>query len=222
MRQQLALLLPVTPAKTAWPWEPAAAPPGYLAPTSWPSLAALLLCAMAAAALLLRQLCRRAPSPRSFSATPADGGFIAAAKAGGTNALLGAFLATNGRFDGSLRGLEVREVGGGRVLCALPALPERLLNAYATLHGGAAATLVDVVGTLALLSLDPARPGVSVELSLSFLAPAPAGATVWVEGKVLKAGKRLGFTQVDIWHTHADGNGPRVDVATGRHTKSLG
>jgi len=37
---------------------------------------------------------------------------------------------------------------------------------------------------------------------------------------VLKTGKRLGFTQVDLYRL--DEAGKRVEVATGRHTKSLG
>ena len=63
--------------------------------------------------------------------------------------------------------------------------------------------------------------GVSVELSVSFLSAAPAGATIFVEGRVLKTGKRLGFTTVDIFR-HDAATGKRIDVATGRHTKSLG
>lgn len=113
--------------------------------------------------------------------------------------------------------MSVLEVGGGRVLCSVE-VSEPLQNAYSTLHGGAAATLVDVVGTLALLSIDATRPGVSVELGLSFLSPAPAGATVLIEGTVLKTGKRLGFTNVDIYYER---EGKRVAVATGRHTKAL-
>lgn len=87
--------------------------------------------------------------------------------------------------------------------------------AFGTLHGGATCTLIDVVGTLALLSLDKARPGVSVELNSSFVAAARGGETVKVVGTVLKTGKRLGFTQVDIL-----GSDGRL-CATGRHTKAL-
>ena len=88
-------------------------------------------------------------------------------------------------------------------------------NAFGTLHGGATCTIIDVVGTLALLSLDQGRPGVSVELNTSFIAAAHANEMVRVVGSVLKVGKRLGFTQVDI--LGADG---RL-CATGRHTKAF-
>ena len=71
------------------------------------------------------------------------------------------------------------------------------------------------MGTLALLSLDQTRPGVSVELNSSFIAAAKADEKIKVVGTVLKTGKRLGFTQVDIF-----GSDGRL-CATGRHTKAL-
>ncbi len=63
------------------------------------------------------------------------------------------------------------------------------------LHGGCTALLVDVVGTLALLSMDATRPGVSVEMNQSFLRSAGTGERLLIEGRVLKAGKKLGFTE---------------------------
>ena len=60
------------------------------------------------------------------------------------------------------------------------------------------ATLVDVVGTMALLSRDAGRPGVSIEMSQTFCAAAKVGERVTVVGTVLKAGGRLGFTQVEV------------------------
>ena len=49
--------------------------------------------------------------------------------------------------------------------------------------GGCTATLVDIVGTMALLTLNPNSPGVSVELSTSYLSAAKEGETIVVEGK---------------------------------------
>lgn len=76
-------------------------------------------------------------------------------------------------------------------------------------------TLVDVVGTLALLSKEPTRAGVSVEMNVSFLAAARDGETVQVEGRLLRVGKKLAFTEVEI-----RGEDGRL-VATGRHTKAV-
>lgn len=147
---------------------------------------------------------------------PAASHFFDRVKAGGANALLGAFLTTGVRFDRVLEGLTVTRVdaAAGEVHCELRVGPS-LTNAYNTLHGGAVCTLVDVVGTMALLARDPTRPGVSVELSTSFTSPAPAGGLVTVVGRVLKEGRRLGFTQVDVY-----AEGGKL-VASGRHTKAM-
>jgi len=88
-------------------------------------------------------------------------------------------------------------------------------NAWGTLHGGAIATLVDIVGSLALLTKDHTRGGVSVELNVSYIAAIKAGQRVYCKGRVLKLGKKLGFTQVDLFTE--DGK----LVATGRHTKAM-
>jgi acyl-coenzyme A thioesterase 13 len=85
----------------------------------------------------------------------------------------------------------------GVVRCSLP-VTTIVQNSYGTLHGGAIGTIIDVVGTLALLADDPKRGGVSVDLNVNFLNPAKLGDSVTVEGRVLKTGKSLGFTEVDI------------------------
>ena len=139
--------------------------------------------------------------------------FIDKAKALGANALLGQFTASE-RFDRVLKGLTVESIDKGRIMCTM-LVDEGVQNAYKTLHGGAVSTIVDVVGTMALLSIDATKPGVSVDLNVSFATAAKASSIVQIEGKVLKMGKRLGFTTVDI--RREDG----ALVATGRHTKAF-
>lgn len=51
----------------------------------------------------------------------------------------------------------------GAVQCELK-VTEQLANSYGTLHGGAISTIVDVLGTMALLTRDHTRAGVSVEV----------------------------------------------------------
>ena len=46
----------------------------------------------------------------------------------------------------------------GLATCEL-IVTDELTNNYSTLHGGAIATIVDVVGTIALLGIDPTRAG---------------------------------------------------------------
>ena len=110
--------------------------------------------------------------------------FIDKAATMGANMLLGAFTHVGHRFDRVLKDMRVEKVDTktGRVVCVLPVTPG-VQNAYGTLHGGCVATLVDVVGTMALLAADPKRPGVSVDMSVSFVAAAKAGSEVVVEGR---------------------------------------
>ena len=117
-------------------------------------------------------------------------------------------------FDRCLEEAELActSVADGRVECAFTVTHETANN-FGTLHGGFTATLVDVVGTMALLSRDAGRPGVSIEMSQTFCAAAKVGERVTVVGTVLKAGGRLGFTQVEV--RRADD----AVVAVGRHTK---
>lgn len=102
--------------------------------------------------------------------------FIDAARERGVEALKGPFVTSGTRFDTTLKGMECVSLDSdkGNVVCELE-VTESLSNAFGTLHGGATSTLVDVAGTMALLALDPTRPGVSVELSTTFLAAAKVG-----------------------------------------------
>ena len=105
-------------------------------------------------------LCRRGLA----SEVPSSGvpSFISKAKAGGAQALLG-LLHTGGGFDSALSKMTLTEVEKGHVRAVLPVTSE-VSNFYGTLHGGAVSTIVDVIGTVAILSQDVTKPGVSVEL----------------------------------------------------------
>jgi len=62
--------------------------------------------------------------------------------------------------------VKLLSAGDGRAKCEFTVQPEHT-NMGGTLHGGYTATIVDVVSTMALLSTEPFKPGVSVELSVS-------------------------------------------------------
>ena len=66
---------------------------------------------------------------------------------------------------------------------ALLPVTTALSNSYGTLHGGASATVIDIVGSMALLSRDPTRPGVSVEINTTYTSAAKVGETVRVVGR---------------------------------------
>lgn len=156
------------------------------------------------------------PSASLPSAVPSGPeSFIDRVKRLGANAMLGVFMNTGKRFDRTLDGMKVTRIGDGYVECEL-LVTEAVQNSYSTLHGGATCTLVDVVGTMAALTRDPMRAGVSVDINVSFASAAKAGDTVRCEGRVLKQGKRLAFTQVDIYR-----KSDNTLIATGRHTKAL-
>lgn len=125
-----------------------------------------------------------------------------------------ALFGKNG-FDRSMAGLELLAIEDGYCKARLP-VSEGLTNLGGKLHGGAICTIVDDVGTLAIMSKDRnGRPGVSTDISVSFFAPGEG--VVVVEGRVLKSGRTLAFVSVDIRREH-DG----VLVAQGRMTKHLG
>ena len=149
-----------------------------------------------------------------------------AAAASNSEALLGPFRSA-GVFDSCLDGMMVDAVASHGVQCRLLVTRARANN-FGTLHGGCIATLVDVVGTLALLGHNPCRPGVSVEMNQSFLAAAKVDEVLNVQGRVLRYGRTLGFTEVTIRAVAGDmestaalrGEEGRL-VAIGRHTKYM-
>ena len=157
-------------------------------------------------------------SAGSFSArdaAPVPDGFVSKTKAMGMNALWGPFSALSGGFDSCLKGMRVDAVESGRVVASLT-VDKALQNSYGTLHGGAVSTIIDVVGTMAILSHSPTKAGVSVELSSTFMAAAKADSEVVVEGRLLKIGRKLAFTEVEI----RDKASGRL-LATGKHTKAI-
>ena len=96
---------------------------------------------------------------------------------------LGAVASDPGRFDGrAAPGLRAvaHDAGRARLRCEMP-LCRAVTNRFGGLHGGAAATLVDVVATAALAALGD-RAGVSLSIVAHYhrpvlpLGPAAAGA----------------------------------------------
>ncbi|KAH7328322.1 putative thioesterase family protein [Stachybotrys elegans] len=71
----------------------------------------------------------------------------------------------------------------------------RHCNIMSNLHGGIAATLFDICTSLALTLV--ARPGfwerigVSRNLSVNYIRPAPLGAEILIEGEIVHVGKKL-------------------------------
>ncbi|HEY2166202.1 MAG TPA: PaaI family thioesterase [Jatrophihabitantaceae bacterium] len=130
---------------------------------------------------------------------------------------LRAALAARRDYGWSVPGMEPVSLTDGRVAISVEVTLD-LVNSAKTMHGGVAATLVDVVGTLAIITADQHnRFGVSTDLNLSWFAPVPLGDRALVEATVLKCGRSLAFVSVDITR-ESDG----VLAVQGRMTKSLG
>ena len=82
----------------------------------------------------------------------------------------------------SLKGLYDVRAEDGRVTCKLRVDPFRQ-NRNSTLHGGCIATIVDIVGTAALLT-HISRGGVSLNINTNYLSAMPGGGVVLIDAKV--------------------------------------
>ena len=123
-------------------------------------------------------------------------------------------------FDKSLAGIELTEVDAGQAVAELT-VADHVQNWVGTLHGGAIATIVDDVGTVAIMSADrEGRPGVTTDLNVSYFSAAPSGARVRASGRVLKIGRTLAFVEVDL-HLLDEAGQPGRHVAQGRMTKFM-
>lgn len=114
-----------------------------------------------------------------------------------------------------MSGLRLDLVERGRIVCSMN-VPPRLLNAGNFLHGGATATLVDVVGSAVMFTVGAPLTGVSVEINVSYLDAAFLNEEVEIEAKVLRVGKAVGVTSVEF-RKKSSGK----IIAQGRHTKYL-
>ncbi|EXB64078.1 hypothetical protein L484_013088 [Morus notabilis] len=115
-----------------------------------------------------------------------------------------------------MKGLRVDLIETGRIVCSFT-VPSRLLNEGNFLHGGATATLVDLVGSAVIYTVGaPVTTGVSVEINVSYLDAAYAGEEIEVEAKALRVGKAIGVVSVELRKKKTG-----KIVAQGRHTKYL-
>lgn len=124
-------------------------------------------------------------------------------------------------FDGRLCGCELAAAGPGRVRCVFPGgALDHLRNFQGTLHGGAAAAIVDVVTTLALFAGGHA-PGVSADLKVSYALPVKAGSAFEVEARVLRVGRSLAVIEARVWASGPGGEVCSTPSAVATHTKVL-
>lgn len=84
----------------------------------------------------------------------------------------------------------------GLLTCSIRVTP-RVQNRFDILHGGCIASLVDIIGTAALVSMD-GRPGKSVTIHVSYLSAAKADRLYEVRARVANKGRSLATIIVDI------------------------
>ena len=96
-----------------------------------------------------------------------------------------------------LCGIRVHAVEPGRLLCHFT-VPARLLNSGNFLHGGATASLVDLVGTAVFYTAGAQTRGSPLEMNISYLDAAFSDEEIDIEAKVLRAGKAVGVATVEL------------------------
>jgi len=111
-------------------------------------------------------------------------------------------------------GFEVKSCTSGHCCLSL-SVHKSVLNPAGTVHGGVLNALCSVASSLAALSVvDECQFTVANDFNSSVMRGVSSG-TLTIEGKVLKAGKRLVFVETIV--KDESGN----YVATGRVTKSI-
>ncbi|KAJ1386503.1 Thioesterase domain [Sesbania bispinosa] len=115
-----------------------------------------------------------------------------------------------------MNGLRVDLIEPGRIVCSMK-IPPRLLNSGNSLHGGATATLVDVVGAAAIPSAGYSwKSGVSVEINVSYLDAVSVDEEIEIDARALRVGKAVAVISVEFRKKKTG----KV-FAQGRHTKYL-
>ncbi|KFK42769.1 hypothetical protein AALP_AA1G037200 [Arabis alpina] len=103
------------------------------------------------------------------------------------------------------QGVKVDLIEPGRIICSMK-IPPHLLNAGNFLHGGATATIVDVIGSAVVYTSGLTQTGVSVEINEE----------IEIEARTLRVGKAVAVVSVEL---RKKKNGKII--AQGRHTKYL-
>lgn len=130
--------------------------------------------------------------------------------------LLGENGISSEQFDttalrGCLFGIRAEE---GKVVCKLHVKKE-IQNRNGHLHGGCTATIVDIVGTAALLTRSR-RAGVSLAINTNYLRPVAGNDVAEIRAKIQRLGRTIGVVEVDIYDTESG-----QVCASGTHIKFI-
>ncbi|PIN03838.1 Acyl-CoA hydrolase [Handroanthus impetiginosus] len=79
-----------------------------------------------------------------------------------------------------MQGVKIYQIERGRILCSFTVPPRLLIrNAGNSLHGGATAALVDLVGSAVIFTMGAPTTGLSVEINVSYLDGAHVGVSFY-------------------------------------------
>ncbi|KAJ7362232.1 thioesterase family protein [Mycena albidolilacea] len=165
---------------------------------------------MSESALPLAADSRQSTDPQSASNSDSDGKDCFSK----VQTALITYLTSSPLYKLLLSTLSLSSASSGHVTLKLIVLPVHV-NSKAVLHGSLSATLVDLVGGLAIASTG-SKTGVSTDLHVSFVGSAREGETLWIEGFAERVGSTLAFTRVRV---EKESKEERILVATGSHTK---
>ncbi len=122
------------------------------------------------------------------------------------------------KFDESpcalLLGMKLEELSQGYAKVKLE-LKKEFLNWDNMIHGGVIATVLDQAFGCACNTLDNIH--VAIQMNIHFLAAAPVGETLYAESRIIRAGKRVGASEMTV----SDSEGKVIARATGA-TVSMG
>ncbi|KAH8373984.1 hypothetical protein KR200_006851 [Drosophila serrata] len=99
-------------------------------------------------------------------------------------------------FDRVLRMIKLTEGGDGHCLGEFTVQKEHL-NRDGVMHGGLTGTIVDNVTSYAMISKGK-HPGVTANLSVSYVTPANLGDVLEVEAKTVRAGNKMAYLDLVI------------------------
>ena len=129
------------------------------------------------------------------------------------SAIEGALRRPDAFGDGGLPGflgLEMADVGPGRLTCSME-VRDDLLNPFGALHGGVIAALTDhVLGAVMYTVIDRGSWAATTEFKLNLLAPVRSG-SLTAEAVVISMGKRTAVVRVDVTN---DGNAAAAGQGT--------
>jgi acyl-CoA thioesterase len=122
------------------------------------------------------------------------------------------------KFDESpcalLLGMQLEELSQGYAKVKLE-LRKEFLNWDDMIHGGIIATVLDQAFGCACNTLEDIH--VAIQMNIHFLAAAPVGETLYAESRIIRAGKRVGASEMTV----SDSAGKMIARATGA-TVSMG